>query len=150
MTEEIFKPIYIWRPVLDPEPIRRLAAELGLAPDDWDPHVTVASSSRPVNWGIEAFLPEAGAVVIRPQRCPALRFGRDREFLSIVLDLPDIRDRHYALRKVGADYAYEVFRPHLTLGRAMRPDLPSMVCLEEPIRLGPEERKIAIDQAATA
>lgn len=135
-------PLYVSRPLLEPEGVVRWARGLGLGPVEPadELHCTVLYSKAPVDWR------EAGGLYAQerlmvgkggPRR--VLQFGKH---IVLAFDSAQLRYRHQEMRRLGASHDFPEYNPHVSVIKladgAAPPDLSAVEPYDGPLLFGAE------------
>ncbi|MBL3595302.1 hypothetical protein JMM63_06925 [Rhodovulum sulfidophilum] len=136
-THSGFHPLHLRRSILNREVLRPVLRQLGLETMPHDPHVTLAHSTAPVDWGLKVFEPDPHRIAITPQKP---RFERGAAGgVDLVFGAPELEVRWQALRDAGAVWELPPFVPRVAFGPAPA-ELPSICFFTGPVLFGPEWR----------
>ncbi|MBL3569341.1 hypothetical protein DSD19_02765 [Rhodovulum sp. BSW8] len=130
-------PLHLRRSILNREVLRPVLRQLGLETMPDDPHVTLAHSTAPVDWGLKVFEPDPHRIAITPQRP---RFERTPAGgVDLVFGAPELETRWRELTGAGAVWDLPPFVPRVALGPCPA-DLPAICFFAGPVLFGPEWR----------
>jgi len=113
INEEVkLKPLYVHRPLLNPQPLILWAKEQGftktLTPDDF--HVTIVYSKKPLDWN--KFTPDTTKFKNDNDDRAMDKFG---DAVVLKFSSPTLNRRHEQFKNGGASWDYPDYQPHVTI-----------------------------------
>lgn len=128
-------PLYVHRKVVLPEELADWCERNGFRLDP-DPHVTVAYSTKPVDWFKAGEAPSRHVTI--PSGGPR-KLARLGDALVLLLHSRELDERWRDFRRAGASWDFEEYNPHVTLSySAPNLDVDAVAPFQGEIRLGPE------------
>lgn len=133
------KTLYISRPLMNSREFSEWARGEGFdsLEQESEMHVTIAFSTRPVEWSRVG--PAPRVLVVRGGAREVIPLGKDGAVvLSFESDL--LRERHAEIKASGASWNHDTYRPHITItyqGEGI--DLEKVTPFRGDLAFGPEE-----------
>lgn len=145
MTVLSRRPLYVERPLLNPEDVVAWARSVGfkdiLAPEKM--HVTIAFSSKPVDWS--RFEPDKKTLKINDGHRELKAFGAEGKSIVLTFETHYLHDRWKYYMDGGCSYDFPKYIPHVSITYDGLPDgldLKSIVPFDGQLRFGQEKMDV--------